>query len=98
MQYRNCIIPTIEEKSSWNNLQINADNLTSEIFVHKALRWARYYVWFQNSSELYNYINSKSYAYRLQKEMQGVCISFCIVPLFGLRHLVWAYNKLIYQF
>ena len=33
-KYRTVFVPTIEEKSLWNSLQINADKLTSEIFVY----------------------------------------------------------------
>ena len=44
---------TIEDDSSGNSLQINADKLTSEqIFVHKALHWALYHVWFRNIMKL----------------------------------------------
>ena len=47
-------VPMNEEKSSWNSLWINLDKLTSEIFVHKALHWALYHMWFQNTFELYD--------------------------------------------
>ena len=45
-------VPMIEEKSSRNSLQINADRLTSEIFEHNALHWSLYHAWFQNTIEL----------------------------------------------
>ena len=32
---------------------INADKLTSEISVHKALHWRLYHIWFQNKIELF---------------------------------------------
>ena len=33
--------------------KMNVDKLASEIFVYKTLRWALYYLWFQNIVELY---------------------------------------------
>ena len=52
----NLFVPAIEEKSSRNSLLINADKLISEIFVHEALHWALYHMWFQKTFELYTHV------------------------------------------
>ena len=44
-----------------------ADKLTSEIFVHKSLRWALYHVWLQNLAELYNTVQ-----YYMKKLLAGI--------------------------
>ena len=49
---RTVFVLMIEEKSSWNSLQIDGDKVTSEIFVYKTLHWALYHVWFLNTGEL----------------------------------------------
>ena len=45
----------IEDWSSCNSLQITTDKLTSKFFVHTALHWTLYHVWFQNIAELYRW-------------------------------------------
>ena len=47
-------VPMSEEKSSWNSLLTNTDELTSVIFVHTALHWALYHL-FPEQVELYEF-------------------------------------------
>ena len=75
----------------------NADKLTFVIFVHKALHWALYHVWFESKVELHTYQDNSHNNFLMERVMTGVYKNITLDASYFQHHYGWSWNAIILQ-